>query len=81
MAWVVGVSLFVGGLAACTQSEGETCQVNEDCSSGLVCCRTVSAARGSCYTQTDTRCGAASTPPVTDASTDDSDANMSTSDR
>lgn len=35
-------------LAACSQSRGDPCQVNSDCSSGLLCCPAPVNARGVC---------------------------------
>jgi hypothetical protein len=41
-------SLATSALLACTQAEGETCQINEDCEDGLECRRESSADRGVC---------------------------------
>jgi hypothetical protein len=54
-------------LAACSQSKGDPCQVNGDCSSGLLCCAGDSP-RGVC-TQ-----GPACPGAVRDASTSEPDA-------
>jgi hypothetical protein len=35
-------------LAACKMSENEVCQIDGDCSSGLICLRARSAVRGTC---------------------------------
>ena len=44
---IASLGLGVGlGLNACKQSEGEICQINDDCSSGLIC----NAATGKCQT-------------------------------
>jgi hypothetical protein len=71
MAWVVSVWLgSFGVLAGCTQGRGETCQVDRDCSSGLICCRVAMVdasmdmapsmtVRGSCYAKDDKACGLA----------------------
>jgi len=40
-------------LHACTQAEGESCQINADCDDGLVCRREVSADRGVCVREDD----------------------------
>jgi hypothetical protein len=40
-------------LLACTQGEGETCQINRDCEEGLVCRRETSADRGVCIREED----------------------------
>ena len=37
-------------LAACSQDEGESCQLEGDCSSGLICCKGA-ADRGYCSTK------------------------------
>lgn len=36
------------GLAACSQDEGETCQVTRDCADGLTCVRARGSERGTC---------------------------------
>ncbi len=41
-------SLAAVSLLACTQAEGDTCQVNSDCGDGLVCSRESRADRGAC---------------------------------
>jgi hypothetical protein len=74
MAWVVGMCLAASGvIAGCSQSTGETCQVNADCESGLICCRpNPEVPRGTCQKT----CDIVQTP--TDAGSDTShDANMS----
>jgi hypothetical protein len=68
-AWLTGSGL----LLSCKQSEGETCQVDGDCGSDLVCCKTPSAARGACYGKADARCGEAAAAPLPDASTGEGD--------
>jgi hypothetical protein len=50
------------GLAACKQGEGERCQVNDDCDSGLVC----NQATGTCARQTEGDIDA-DVPPQIDA--------------
>jgi hypothetical protein len=55
-------------LAACSQSEGDPCQVTNDCASGLLCCPAAETPRGVCIEQ-DT-CPTA----VIDASTSEPDA-------
>jgi hypothetical protein len=45
--------LAAAGLLACTQTEGETCQVNSDCEDGLVCSRESRADRGACIRRDD----------------------------
>ncbi|WP_236519448.1 hypothetical protein [Sandaracinus amylolyticus] len=42
--------------SGCGQTQGETCQLDGDCESGLICCKTTSAesVRGTC--QTDPEC-------------------------
>jgi hypothetical protein len=58
MTWVVGVWLALAStLVACMQDEGQTCQVDPDCSSGLVCFRCPGSARGTCQVKTDMACG------------------------
>jgi hypothetical protein len=79
MTWVVGVWLAVASsLVACMQDEGQTCQVNQDCASGLVCLRCPGSARGACHVQTDVACGSndAGSKPDEDAGTEAA-ANMS----
>ena len=46
----VAFAVLAGTAAGCAQSRGETCQINEDCESGLTCCKTSStvSARGTC---------------------------------
>jgi hypothetical protein len=66
MTWIVGacVASFVA-FVACTQGEGETCQVNSDCDKALMCCRAVGdAPRGSCHVGGSPECRNAA---VTDA--------------
>ena len=56
--WVVGVWLAsFGALAGCSQGEGETCQVDRDCSSDFVCCRPGETSRGKCYVEGSEACG------------------------
>ena len=44
---LLAFSLLV--LSACTQGEGDTCRRDEECSSGLMCCKATSATqRGTC---------------------------------
>jgi hypothetical protein len=77
--WVVGVWLaVVSSLVACMQGDGQTCQVNADCESGLVCLRCPGSARGTCHVQTEIACGAndAGAKPGEDAAVE-LDANMS----
>jgi len=38
-------------LGACRQKEGEACQTNSDCKSGLVCCFDSSSGKGICQTE------------------------------
>ena len=52
------VTSLIAGLAtsvllACTQGEGETCQIDGDCEDGLVCRREVAADRGVCIREED----------------------------
>jgi hypothetical protein len=81
MTWVVGVWLAVAStLVACMQDEGQTCQVNPDCSSGLVCLRCPGSARGVCHVKTDVACGsndAGSTPDDDAGKASAADTNMS----
>jgi hypothetical protein len=86
MAWVV--CAWLGALAGCSQGKGETCQVDGDCESGLICCRVAQVeddsgvgpsmtVRGTCNTQGTQACGLAG--GSRDASTP-GDANMSSED-
>jgi len=50
--------------AACSQSEGEPCQVKSDCDDGLICCPALQTPRGTCIT--DSVCPAAEEPDVED---------------
>jgi hypothetical protein len=81
MTWVVGVWLaVVSTLVACTQGEGQTCQVDPDCSSGLVCLRCPGSARGACHVKTEIACGnkdAGSTPEDDAGNESAADASMS----
>jgi len=66
MKQVVLVALFVVvALAACKQGLGDRCQVNSDCSDGLIC----SAATGTCESPTSTGIDA-SVPGQVDAGID-----------
>ncbi|MFI5307654.1 MAG: hypothetical protein ACHQ53_09895 [Polyangiales bacterium] len=51
-AFVARIALVLGvaALSACLADEGETCQVDSDCSSGLVCSIAPSTERGVCKT-------------------------------
>jgi hypothetical protein len=74
MTWIVGAWLAsFGMLAACKQSDNETCQVNTDCDDGLVCCRGAGP-RGACHAPASAACGNAS---VVDAGSSERDADMS----
>ena len=56
-------------LAACSQSEGDPCQVASDCASGLLCCAGDSP-RGVCM-QVDTCPGAVSDASTSEPNTSD----------
>lgn len=58
--------------SACNQNDGEPCQVDDDCGSGLSCCIGVNSPRGVCGSEGDAVCE----PVSEDASTpnDDDDA-------
>lgn len=47
LAWLIA-PCTAATLLACTQAEGDTCQVNRDCEDGLVCRREAAADRGVC---------------------------------
>jgi hypothetical protein len=78
----LGILVFglcaLGLLASCSQSSGDTCQINSDCSSGLICCKGETD-RGVCDTASSCNSGAlsdggsdAATPDAALMSTDDS---------
>ncbi len=49
-ALLVGIlGLGVLALPSCKQGEGEACQVNSDCKSGLVCCFDSETGKGTCH--------------------------------
>jgi hypothetical protein len=50
LAWLIA-PCAAATLLACTQAEGDTCQVNRDCEDGLVCRREAAADRGVCVRQ------------------------------
>lgn len=54
-------------LSACEQGEGQPCQVESDCSSGLVCCLGAAATRGTCGNVEDDGCGDNEPEPTPDA--------------
>ncbi len=48
----LGVLLLMAfGPTGCKQTEGEACQVNSDCKSGLVCCFDSQTGKGTCQDQ------------------------------
>jgi hypothetical protein len=81
MSRVVTLCLASFATFACSQGEGETCQVNRDCSTGLLCCREGSAVRGVCTMPTEgVACTVAATTTDAGSATRrdaSSDANMS----
>jgi hypothetical protein len=62
MLLAAGLTIF-----ACEKGEGEPCQADPDCASGLVCC-VGDSARGVCGMETDDGCDDEGTPANTDAS-------------
>ena len=47
--------------AACSQGEGDPCQVTSDCSDGLICCPALQTPRGKCINEP--RCPTNPVPP------------------
>ncbi|MET0384841.1 MAG: hypothetical protein ABW321_02725 [Polyangiales bacterium] len=65
-AWFLKLCLAAGcALSACSQGEGATCQINEDCDDGLLCCIAPTAVRGTCASTLD-RCSAQRPEPEPD---------------
>ncbi|HKP58167.1 MAG TPA: hypothetical protein VJV78_15650 [Polyangiales bacterium] len=53
---------------ACSQNEGEPCQVSSDCDDGLICCPARDTPRGTCIT--DKSCPATEVPSRPDEEDD-----------
>jgi hypothetical protein len=62
MAWLV-TACSVAAWSGCGQSENETCQLQSDCQSGLMCCIGATSARGTCLDV----CPSTTVTPATDA--------------
>ncbi len=78
---VLVAGLALSGLAACSQGANETCQIDGDCSSGLLCCIGKTADRGYCATKSQCSPDVAVDAAVdASASGDDSGPNMSLDD-
>jgi hypothetical protein len=63
-------------LLSCEQQEGERCQVDGDCASGMICCKPVAAtptSSGVCKPATECAESDASTDPVQDPAADPAD--------
>src|SRR5690606_38018079 len=71
-------ALLIGGLGACGASSGEPCQEQDDCASGLMCCKPASglAVRGECASMCDDR----RIEPTPDSAAPDSAASDSSTD-
>jgi hypothetical protein len=48
-------ALFLSSLSigACSQDPGDTCQIDGDCTSGYMCCRSAASPRGTCEKASD----------------------------
>lgn len=63
-------------LLSCEQQEGERCQTDGDCASGMICCKAVGSAPGSsgvCKPSTECAESDAATDPVQDPAADPAD--------
>jgi hypothetical protein len=71
--WITASLVF---LLSCEQQEGERCQVDGDCASGMICCKAVGVtptSSGVCKPPTECAESDASTDPVQDPAADPAD--------